>query len=561
MLTCMRFSAILVAIALLGGCTAETGSRGPATRTTGPPKPEHNAGATPGGARLSPVEGGSIFVAADEPPVTLNAALADGNAVINAFIYAAVLSPLWRITADLEYEPLLLEGEPEVTNEPFTVTYTLKDGLVWNDGWPLTAKDVAFTHDTIMNRRFDIATRRGHKLVRWVRVLDRHRVQFVFDRPYGDWRAMFSQPEEAILPKHILRKSDFDAVWTKELTASSGPFEFDSWESGQLTLKRNEGYWGDAPSLDEVVIAFYPDIASKVRALQEGEVDVLYAPGQTGLLDHLQSLGGVTVEVGPSTLWEHIDFNTQLAPLDKQFVRQAVAKAIDRQRIVETAAAPLDPDATVLNSVLALGNQPGYRDTWSAAVAFDPAAAEELLVRNKCRKVDGTYRCQGTALEVDFVTTAASPLRLQVLKLVREDLAAVGITLNSRTAPSRRIFTPSFLASKKRWGMFEFATRGGESMAATQMPWRCTSPPWINITKYCNPAVDELLDRANHSAAGEEAAELLAQADRLIAQDVPTLPLYQRPSYLVWRSSIDGPRHNASAWGPLWNVGDWVLMQ
>jgi peptide/nickel transport system substrate-binding protein len=555
----MRFRALVVVVCLLAGCTGES-----TTDPTEPATPDTSLGMefTPEPtSSLAPVEGGSIFLAADEPPVTLNAAATDGNAAINSFIYAAVLSPLWRITPDFTYEPWLLDGEPEVATKPFRVTYTLKDGLEWNDGWPLTTDDVVFTHDTIMNRKFDIATRRGHELVRRVEVLDKRRVQFIFRRPYAEWRTMFSQPEEAILPKHVLRSANFDTVWDKEITASSGPFEFDSWDEGRLTLKRNEGYWGPKASLDEIAITFYPDTASKVAALQEGEADVLYAAPQPGLLTHLETMDGVDVEVTPSTAWEHIDFNTTTPPLDKVFVRQAIAKAINRKAILETTAVPLDPDATLLNSVVALADQPGYADRWSTAVPYDPQAAEQLLVRHRCRKRAGTYWCQGTPLELDFVTTAESPVRLQLFDLVQADLAAIGITLNSKAASSQTIFRPEFLASTKDWDLFEFAHRGGESMVDALLPWRCTSAPSINNSKYCNRAVDKQLDAAERSADDRVMVDHLAAAERLIARDVPAIPLYQQPSYLAWRSTLAGPQHNTSEWGPLWNVGDWVLLQ
>ena len=559
MLRPMRVRALVVVVGLLASCTSGDADPGVTDAPT-LPSLEQGTGPFPSES-LTPVEGGSIFFAADEPPVTLNAALTDGNALINSFIHAAVLSPLWRITPDFTYEPLLLDGEPEIDTKPFSVTYTLKEGLQWNDGWPLTAEDVAFTHETIMNPKFDIATRRGHEEVKQVNVLDKQRVQFVFTRPYAEWRTMFSQPEEAILPKHILRSANFDKVWDKELTASSGPFEFDSWDSGRLTLKRNEGYWGPKPSLDEIAITFFPDTTAKVQALQEGEVDVLYAPPQPGLLDHLQTIDRINIDVVRSTLWEHVDFNTAKPPLDKAFVRQAIAKAINRERILEETAVPLDPQARLLNSVLLLEDQDGYGDNWSDAVAYDPKAAERLLVRNKCRKKTGTYRCKGMPLAFDFVTTSESPVRLKMFELIRDDLAAVGITLRSKAAPSQTIFSPTFLGSTKDWDLFEFAQRGGESSHDAQLPWRCSSPPAINNTKYCNRAVDKLLDKAARSTDEQEMTTHLAAADRLIAEDVPTLPLYQQPGYLVWRSTIDGPQHNASEWGPLWNVGDWVLLQ
>lgn len=555
----MRLGALLVVVVMLGACTG------------GPDATDDGGGTEADGGTLSgasedtvatPVPGGSVFVAADAPPVTLNAALNDGNTLINSYLYAAVLSPLWRVTPDFEYEPLLLDGEPKVGKKPFSVTYTLKEGLQWNDGWPLTAEDVAFTHDTIMTKRFDIASRRGHELVRRVKVLDKRRVRFVFTRPYGEWRSMFSQAEGAILPKHVLRTANFNRVWDKELTASSGPFEFDSWDSGRLTLKRNEGYWGERPALDEIIITFHPDLQSQVEGLQEdeGEVDMLFTPAQPGLLPHLETLDDIDVEVGASTTWEHLDFNTSAPPLNKPFVRRAIAKAIDRDRIVDETVASQYPDVSVLNSVVWLTNQPDYSSQWSEPVAYDPAAAEKLLTDNGCRKRSGAYRCGGKPLTLDFVTNSDHPVRPKMFDYLAEDLAKIGIKLTSKMAPASLVFAPSYLASNK-WDLLAFAHRGGASATETQRPWRCSAEPWINNTKYCNPRVDALFDAAAQAADDERRSQLLAKADLLMARDVPTLPLYQQGSYLIFKSGIVGPQHNPTNWGPLWNVGEWTLTQ
>lgn len=554
----MKLGALLVAIALLAACTAGESSSpadDSATETS-------VGGGGLGGATetATPVSGGSVYFAAGPPPVTLNAALTDGNALINSYIYAAVLSPLWRVTPDFEYEPLLLDGEPRVGKKPFSVTYTLKEGLSWNDGWPLTAEDVAFTHETIMKRKFDIATRRGHELVRRVKVLDKQRIKFVFVQPYGEWRTMFSQAEEAILPKHILRSANFNSVWDKEITASSGPFEFDTWEAGQLTLKRNEGYWGDPPPLDEIVITFHPDIDSQLTALREGNADVLHTPAQPGLSEHLAAIPDIDTEAGASTTWEHLDFNTAVPPLNKPLIRQAIAKAIDRDRFVTEVPAAEFPEVTTLNSVLWLTNQPDYQDSWSEPVAYDPAEAEKLLTRAGCRMRGDRLRCNGAPVALDFVTNSDHALRPEMFDYLQEDLAKIGIELRAKMAPSNLVFRPSYLASDN-WDLFAFAHQGGANTSQVQLPWRCSSDPALNNTKYCNPRVDKLFDTAAVTADEARRVELLSDADALIAKDVPTLPLYQQGTYLIWKSSIVGPQHNPTDWGPLWNVGEWMLTQ
>ncbi|HVM20736.1 MAG TPA: peptide ABC transporter substrate-binding protein [Egibacteraceae bacterium] len=554
--------AVAVAVALLLGavaCDDGGDAEAPADDTASPT--EAGAAEPDEPVERTPVNGGTVILGADEEPSTLNAAVEEGNTFINGYIATAVLSPLWRITPEHTFEPLLLE-DAEVTTDPFTVTYRLKEGLQWSDGEPITAHDVVFTHRTIMDERFDIISREGHELVRNAQAIDDRTARFVFRRPYPAWRTMFSEPEGAILPRHRLRGEDFNEMWREHIPVSSGPLEFDRWEPGQeLILKRNDRYWGDAPSLDEVVISFYDSLQDLLLALREGAVDVLYPPTGFGLREQLETMDDIEIDSAGGPLWEVIDFNTAAPPLNRPYVRQAVAKAINRQRLIDEILAEVDPDVALLDSVLWLAEEPDYQDHWSQQLSYDPGEAQRLLADNDCTRVEGIWHCDDQPLQLRFVTTADVELRSRQFELIRRDLAAVGIKVEEEFSAPEEIFAPEFLASRRDWHLLSFARRYSANPLDVQAPWRCDVARDINNTKYCNRQVNALFDRAAAEVDDERRVDLLRRADSLIAQDVPAIPLYQRPTFLVSRGAIQGPRNNPTEWGPLWNVEDWVLTQ
>lgn len=489
-----------------------------------------------------------------------------GNTFINGHITAAVLAPLWRIRPDFTFEPLLLDGEPKITRNPFTVTYTLKKDIHWSDGEPITAADVVFTYRTLVNPEFKIASRQGYDQVRTAKVVGKRRAKFVFRRPYGAWRSMFSGPRGAILPRHLLRDRNFDAAWQDEIPISSGPFEFDQWERGQyIVLKRNENYWGERAALDEVVIDFSTDLEGQLQALQDGDVDgridVLTPQPSALVRDRLQKIDGIEVDVVPGTVWEHVDFNMAAPPLNHRYVRQALAMAVDREALADAVMGEVYPEIEPLNNVVWLSNQPAYEDHWSERVPHDPAAAQRLLAANGCTMPDQVWRCEGEDLELDFATTSEVPFRGEQFDMIARDLEAIGVRLHAKTARSQVVFAPSFLASDDKWDLFNFARRGAGNPLNAQTPWRCGTVASVNNTKYCNRNVDRLFGAAATEVDEDRRNSMLNAADLLIASDVPTLPLYQRPTLLVWNSAISGPQNNPSEWGPLWNVGDWFLTQ
>lgn len=509
------------------------------------------------GADAGPVDGGTVIFAADQQPTTLNAAAPTGGAAVNELVWSAVLSPLWRLTPSSSYEPLLLDGEPEVTTDPFAVTYTLRDGLQWSDGEPLTARDVAFTHATILEHDVDVVAQEGHRLVRRTKVLGDRKIRFEFRRPFAAWRAMFSEPRSSILPRHLLAGKNLAAQWEDRIPVASGPFEFDTWQRGQrLVLKRNESYWGTPAHLDEVILTFPGDAQSQIDALGRGEADVIAPPADRAQLGRLDGAEATEVDIRPGLQWESIDFNLDAAPTDKAFVRMAIARAIDRDSLVAAMA----PASQPLNNVLLLGEHAAYADHWSAAIGHDPAAAEDLLVRNGCTRPDDVYICDGQPLTLEYLSTADVEDRIEQFDRVREDLAAVGIRLNPRLVTSAELRAAA-VRGEQPWNLLSYWRAGHPSVWDTAAGWRCNAPRRAAMGAYCNEAVDGLLEAAARIIDREQRDRLWNEADAVIARDVPAVPLYQQPTVLAWNARIDGPANNPTAWGPLWNVGQWRLTQ
>ena len=124
-----------------------------------------------------------------------------------------VLSALFRFSPDLEFEPLVLEGEPGVEEDPLRVTYTLHPDAVWSDGEPITAEDVEFTLEQRLNSDVEVVSREGYDRIAEVEIHDERSWTFEFDTEYAPWRRLFSDQSGVILPKHILEGEDLNQVW------------------------------------------------------------------------------------------------------------------------------------------------------------------------------------------------------------------------------------------------------------------------------------------------------------------------------------------------------------
>jgi len=562
-----RWGLLLVVLAMLAAACGggEDPDEAEAGETAAPGGTEAAAGSEQPAS--GSVAGGTVVFGANEEPDVLNANVTAGNLFGTGIITTTMFRPAYMLTPDFEYVPDLIDGEAEVTEDPFTVTYHIKEDAVWSDGTPVSSDDFEFTWQTMVNPDFDITSRTGYELITEAVKEDDKTITFAFSELYAPYRELFSTAGgTGVLPKHALEGEDFDNVWNEAIVnpetgepIANGPFIFSEWNQGQdLTVVRNEEYWGEPAHLDSIVFRFLEDSNTQVQALRGGEVDMLYPQPQLDLLEQLRSIDGIEVEVNAGTVYEHIDFNFAVPPLDEKFVREAIALGIDRAAIVDAIIAPIQPDAEVLQSVTYVVNQPQYEPHFDQ-YAYDPGAAVALLEDNGCtRGADDIFVCDGERLSFRYTTTAGNEARELQLQIIQAQLADIGIEIEAATAPPADVFTNILPAgSEGAWDIGNWAWIGSPNPGGNIPIFSCDGDQ--NYQSYCDEAVTEQLEESNNIIDPAARAALFNEIDAAIAEDVPLLPLYQKPTIFAWNESIQGPQDNPTNQGPTWNVEDWAL--
>ncbi len=502
-----------------------------------------------GGGQQGGQEGGgsadggdkNLVVALDQEPAILNQCIVGGDlAATNNVVSGIQESPL-RITPDLDFEPQLADGMPEVVSEdPLVIEYKLKEDLTWSDGEPLTSADAKWTFDQIMNPDNQIVSRIGWEDVWKFETPDERTVRLTFSKPYAGWRDLL---DAEILPKHIYQGKDFNKALNNELVGS-GPFKFKEWKKGQsLTVERNDNYWGEKPALDEITYRFIPDTNSLIAALQNGEVDFINPPPDIGLLDKLKGIDGTTVEYKAGTVWEHIAFN--LEKVDNLKMRQAIAYGINREQVVNEI---LKGQVSSLDSFLVPEQKPYYTPAWED-YTYDPDRARQLVQEAEA---------EGASTEISFSTTSDNALRETLQEVVQQQLKDVGITITINNSSAETFFgerTPDGDFEMGEWAWLANPDPTSTTLfAADQVP-----PDGQNYYRYTDEEVTELLKQSDETIDEDQRAELLRQAQDLMAEDLPIIPMYQRPEYYAWSQELKGPDVNPTLAGPFWNVGEWSL--
>jgi peptide/nickel transport system substrate-binding protein len=550
--------------ALLAGCTP--GGRDDTPRARPPP----NADPTGAGSEtVSTVEGGTVVVAVDEEPATLNPWITDGDGVAG-MITRPMLAPLWRVHPDGTSEPWLLAGEPvaqgDGDSEPFTVTYRIRDEAVWSDGEPIDGDDVLFTlqtcrevtrDETCAAVDLDASSAEG-----------KH-VTVAFERPVAAWRTLMSSLP--VLPEHELRGRDPHTTWTRQATVSSGPFRFARWTPGErLVLERNERWWGEPAQLERIEFRFVDGMA--VTELGAGAADVAQMTATPDVVDQVRAHPDLQASVAAGRRWVALDFNGATPQLQSPLVRRALAQAIDRATIVAELVAPVDSGADVLDELP--GGPAAAESDGPLFPTHDINAARRALDAAGCASGDdGVRRCGGEPLELDLLTATEesaeagstdedADLRTEfqldiVGEYVQSQLAEIGVAVRRMDPPAASASEPpSQPTGNATWDLRITSVTTAPDAAIGDGRWRCDDA--ANTQSFCHPRFDTLTQQAAETVGRGARADLEAQAAALLSNALPTYPLYELPELLVHARTVRGPVLNAGPWGSTWNIEEWA---
>jgi ABC-type transport system substrate-binding protein len=513
---------------------------------------------------------GTVVFGADQEPGILNTNIIGGDLFWGSQVESPVFASTFRVHPDFSYRPELI-SKATITRSPFSITYYIKKNAKWNDGKPITAQDYEFTRKTIMDPNVKILSTIGYEDISRTKIINSKTIRFTFKKPFAGWKTLFGQP----LPSHALAGEDFNKVWLNDFNnpktgkpIASGPFYLPSggWQRGrQLTLLANPKYWGPKAKLARAVYRFLPDTNTTAEQIRGGEVDVIYPQPQLFLVP-LRHQRGLKTQIGRGPIFEHIDFQEGYKgkgnPLLKNlWMRQAIGYGINRSAIVKALYTQTDiaPGLPVLNDVFIMTQSPYYKANWGY-LKFNKTKAENLLKSHGCSKGgDGIYSCGGNRASFKFVWRSGNQLRQLTFEAMQAQLKQVGIEIKADDSPNA-------LSQRLPNGDFDiilYAWVGSPDISGLDSIYGCrndaTNEAQQNNQDYCNRTVDRNLKKANTIFSAKQQAAVTNKAFAAMAKDLPTIPLFQKPTYLIYKSKFKGLKENPTSEGPVWNMGKWSV--
>jgi peptide/nickel transport system substrate-binding protein len=481
------------------------------------------------------------------------AAVANYEIADQLFLHLAGLGPTLTTAGDRDFVPLL--ARRWVRRDSVTLAFELDPRATWQDGVPVTARDVVFTFERARDPSIAPRTAGDLRRITAVTAEGDRRVVFRFAYPYAEqvYDAVF---HVAPVPAHLLAGLSQEELRHSPFLSrpiGSGPYRWvRSVGSEYIELAANEHFFLGSPAIRRVIVRVAADPDARINLILSGEADAMdNVPPPLANLRRLGANPDVRLIPVPSPGLGYLLFN-QRDPRDTSRphpvladanVRRAIVLALDRVRLVRAvlgdyAKVPYGPVSSIL---------------WISHATPPPVRQDIYRARHLLATAgwadhdgDGVIDRDGQPLHLALSLPNTSGIRRQLGLLVQEQLRQLGITIEVQQ------YDYPVFSERRTAGRFDIDFSGASqdpSPTGLTSSWSCGGAG--NVAHYCDPAVDSLFERA--SRGGANVTDIWRAALTRIEEDAPAAfmyaPLYV---YAVNRRFTNVTIRPESSWLALW---------
>ena len=532
----------VISMAQPGMCAPTTGNaRGENTQDSTAAGPEAND---------APADGGSISMGTIGEASNLIPYVSSDSASheVSDLIFVSLL----RYNKDLQPEPWAAESW-SMEDGGKRLRFTLRKGILWEDGQELTADDVAFTFKLAADPATASPYAEEYTRIKELRVIDRYTIEARYDQYYA---RTISTWMSSILPKHILEGQNIRNTPFARKPIGAGPYRLKSWEAGsRIVLEASPTYFAGRPHISEVVFRTIPDNATMFMETRAGRLDLM----ELSPLQYLRQTSGPVWERNfqkyryLASIYVYLAFNLEHPFFKDVRVRRAISMAIDRQSIIQgvllgqgvPAFGPFKPGTWAYHPTLA----PMSRNVPAARALLAEAGFAD-------HDGDGILDKDGKPLAFTILTNQGNEQRILTATVMQSQLREVGIDVRIRTV---------------EWAAFirEFVNKN--RFDALILGWTIPQEPdlfsvWhssqtfeggLNFIHYRNQEVDRLIEEAQATPEQDKRAALLYRIQEILDAEQPYCFLYVPYSLPVVQRRIHGIKPALA--GIMYNFEDWWI--
>ncbi|MEM6597455.1 MAG: peptide ABC transporter substrate-binding protein [Cyanobacteria bacterium P01_C01_bin.69] len=545
------------------------------------------AGTNTDSTETSAADVGTLKLLYWQAPTTLNPHLSPGSKDREAA--SPVLEPLAAYTADETLEPILAAEIPTTENggvsaDRTTVTWRLKEGVLWSDGEAFDADDVVFTYRFITTPEVGATSGEFYGDVESVEAVDAQTVKITFKQPTPAPMSPFVGGSGMILPEHVF--GDYLGANARSAPGNTAPvgtnaFQVTEFKSGDTVVyEPNPNFRGEVPSFTRIELKGGGDTVSAARAvLQTGESDYAWnVQAEPAVLTSLEAGGQGEMTYVPKPAMERIYINfsdpnkevngersqkdTPHPFLSEKPVREAISLAIDRETITTQLYGEAGTVATnflVSPEKYASANTEYEFNLEKAAALLDEAGWKDT-------NGDGVRDKDGVEMTMLF-TSSVNPVRQKTQEIVKQSLESIGISVELKSVEAGVYFgdatnPDSVHQFNSDLQLFTFDSETPEPdsymelYACDQISQKENQWSKENSSRYCNLEYDALLDQLATEVDPQKRTDLFVAMNDLLIEDVALIPLVQRSEGYAIASSLTGLDFTPWA-ASTWKINSW----
>jgi peptide/nickel transport system substrate-binding protein len=465
----------------------------------------------PGCTTHTSADPGAVTIAIDQAPTTFDPRVANDATAQRLFglIYVSLVKKNHK--AEIEPDLALRWDIPD----PKTYVFHLRSEAKFHDGRPITARDVVFTFQSILDGSIKSVKIGTYRIVDSIEAPDDHTVVFKLKEPYAPFLVNLTREGIGIVPHGSGAEFSRNPI-------GSGPFEFVRYiQDQEVVLKRSETYYGKKANVSFLTFKYIPEGIVAALELRKGSVDLALNILTPDMVEVFKRDTNLKVAQSQGNNYQYISFNVRDPIFRDLRVRKALAHAIDSDEIIRYLWRSQARPAT---GVIPPAN-------WSyegnvATYPYDPARARELLKEAGYEDLAFTFR-----------SSNADDARL-LASVLQHQFRQIGVRMEIRSNEFATFFADIINGNFQMYSLRWVGGNNDPDHLDAVFSSKRTPPNGFNRGFYSNPRVDELVEIGRRTLDIEERKRAYSEVQRIVAEELPYISLFYRDNVCVHNKRI-----------------------
>jgi peptide/nickel transport system substrate-binding protein len=419
-----------------------------------------------------------------------------------------------------------------VSDDGLKWTIELQKGVLFHDGTSFNAEAVKFS----LQRVIEKGSMFKQVPIKSIEAANDHTVVITTEEPFAPLPSYLSKGDTA-----PISKNSFNQKGEMEKLIGTGPYQFDSWVPNQeVTLVKNEKYWGKVPAIDKVIYKGIPEATTRMMMLKNGELDMarLLPADQVA---ELEGQPDIQVHTGAILRNRTIVLNTLKEPFDDIKVRKAMNYAIDKQAISDYVMAGIDQPAKGVFPSLSTWANPDIK-----GYPYNPGEAKTMLSEAGWKDTDndGVLDKDGKRFEINLITHFERAELPPMAEVIQSQLKQIGIQVNVQVLDWGGT---QALREKGDFNMYLLSRALGfvpdpSYYLISDFHSSNTGSKGSGAYGYKNPQIDQLLERGQVTMDVEKRRQIYNEVQEMIVDETPVIFISNYANVIATRANVEGYR-------------------